>query len=110
MTAQHFLIVHPEPDDGMEIEHPDSCPTELIHDGRTLVHTCDVGCMVEEFGLGLYFRREETAGPEQQGTEYAPVGRHQVWFWSAEYYSYYYGAAEFDCGLTLVPQGDGGAS
>jgi hypothetical protein len=110
VTGQHFLIVHPEPEDGMDITHPPSCPTELIHGGRTRVHTCNVGFMVEEFGVDLYFRREEVAPPGREGSEYAPVGCHPVWFWSDEHYSYFYGVSEFDCGLTLIPQDGGDAS
>lgn len=101
MTGQHFLIVHEEPDDGMEIEHPDSCPTELIYDGKVKVYTCGVGRLEADLGLAYWFRRDPAAA--RLGA-YAPPGRYEIEYWT-ETYRNYTGAEEFDCGLALVKGG-----
>ncbi len=100
MNGQHFLIVHPEPADWMEIEHPADCPTELIYDGRVKIHVCGVG-RLEYDGLDDWFRRD----PADDGrTQYVPPGRHEIQYWT-ETWRNYTGATEFDCGLALVEDG-----
>lgn len=100
VPGQHYLIVHECLDDGMDIEHPESCPTESIYDGRVKVRTCLVGEMEIQFGLDEYFHR---AGTQGEG-EPTSVGRHLVEYWTN-------GADDdrFDCGLRLVGGGDGAA-
>lgn len=93
---QHYLIVHEEPDDGMDIEHPPSCPTKTIYDGMVLIHTCTVEQIVGDWGLDLFFHREgEEPHPHAYGdSEQVSPGRWPIESW------------EHDSGLRLA----GGAS
>lgn len=104
MTGQHFLIVHDEPDDGMDVEHPADCPTELIYDGMGKIYTCGVGQLDYGLGLGLFFRRDQAETADDWQTEYCPPGRYEIEYWT-ETSRNYTGAEEFDCGLALVKGG-----
>ena len=77
--AQHFLIVHEEPDDGMDVEHPATCPTASIYDGRVLIHTCAVGRLADEWGLDMFFRRDGDVAPAGRlDSEQVKPGRHPI--------------------------------
>jgi hypothetical protein len=102
--AQHFLIVHEEPDDGMDVEHPADCPTTTIYDGHVLIHTCEVGRHVEAAGLDVFFHRD-TPHPHARGdSEQVSPGRWPIEVWSER--TRYPGGWEYDGGLRL----SGGAS
>ena len=103
MSGQHFLIVHDEPADGMEIEHPDSCPTQLVYDGQHTLYTCDVGRAADEVGLEHWFSRDAA---EDWLTEHTPPGRHEIAYW--EETVCYPGVREIaDFGLRVVEGGAG---
>lgn len=93
MSEQHFLVVHEESDDGLEIEHPDSCPTEAIYGGRVEVRICPFGELDMEVGLEEFFHLVGTPGEGEAVT----VGRHP-----SEYWSDGRGDDVFDCGLRLA--------
>lgn len=97
-TGQHFLIVHEEPDDGMDIEHPDGCPRRDV-DGMYEQYECGVGQVVDQIGFAHYFRRDPA--DTWDDTEYVNVGRHPIDYWT-ETTRNYSGADEFDCGLRLT--------
>lgn len=97
MSGKHFLIVPADPADGMEVEHPDDCPTETVYDGRVVVFTCGVGFVEYEAGVGHYF----SCTADDPCTVYTPPGRHEIEYWTECVYG------EFDYGLALV---EGGAS
>ncbi len=101
MGGQHFLIVHEEPDDGLEVEHPDDC-SRRDWDGMYWTYVCEVGIEEDNTGLDYYFHhhQEPTKGSLQKDSEYVPVGRHPIEYWS-ETHRIQYGAKEFDCGLRL---------
>jgi hypothetical protein len=99
MNSQHFLIVHDHPDDGMEVEHPDCCPTAAIYDGRVLVHTCEVGWHEEQAGLDLFFHRDQPH-PHSRDSVQVAVGRHPIEAWSER--TGRPGAWEHDGGLRLL--------
>lgn len=104
MTGQHFLIVHDEPDDGMEVEHPAGCPTDTIYDFLT-VHACDVGRVAWEDGPEEYFRR---VPEEDDKRQYTPPGRYEIEYWIDVVQASDYGTTEVrDVGLRLV---EGGAT
>lgn len=94
MTGQHFLIVHEEPADGMDIEHPDDCPGYDL-DGVYWRYECGVAVVVDETGLDEHFDCNSLA-----------VGRHPVEYWTETRRHPVFGA-EFECGLRLcdVPGG-----
>lgn len=98
MTGQHYLIVHADPDDGMDIEHPPSCPTGTDYDGRVKTYTCDVGVIEAAGEVGLHFRRDEKfVDWSQMFSEFVPVGRHRIEYW----YERDRRTGEFSCGLQL---------
>ena len=92
-VERHILVVHQEPDDGMDVDHPDSCPVETIYDGRVKVRTCLVGETEMQFSLGDFFHRAGTQGEGEPVT----VGRHPIEYWTN-------GATDdrFECGLRLA--------
>lgn len=99
MIGQHFLIVHEQPDDGMDIEHPATCPTASRYGGRVLVHTCEVGRHEEAAGLDLFFHRD-TPHPYAFASEKVSPGRWPIEDWSERSWTPY--GWEYDGGLRLV--------
>lgn len=91
MSGQHFLIVHDEPADGMDIEHPDSCKQDV----------CPVTAMQAEYGLDLFFAR--TAEPHPfLVREVVTPGRNPVEYWFRKItLPPHIGGAEYDYGLTI---------
>lgn len=103
MTDQHFLIVHEDPADGMDIEHPESCPTATAYEGRVVRHVCEVGGIEFVGEVDLYFRHSEqpATGWLQAASAVVTVGRHPIEYWS-ETTRTQFGVPEFDCGLRLT--------
>lgn len=104
MSDRHFLVVHEEPDDGMEIEHPDGCPTELRYDGRVLTYTCPVGQIEDAIGLeDEWFSRDDA----DSGLEYTPPGQYVIQAWEdrIQLPPFLGGGVEWNTGLALVKDG-----
>lgn len=103
MTDHHILIVHTEPDDGMDVEHPPSCP-QHGHDDSVFTedraYACEIEFHVWSAGLDSYFHREHE--PQQYGAALVAPGRHPIEAWSAKSYSWEYGSWEYDGGLVLA--------
>jgi hypothetical protein len=102
MTDHHILIVHEHPDDGMDVEHPPSCP-QYGHDDTVYTdqgaYACEIEFHVSEAGLDSYFHRGPE--PERHDTVLATPGRHPIDAWSTKSYSWEYGSWEYDGGLDL---------
>lgn len=103
MSDQHFLIVHEDPADGMDIEHPASCPTETAYYGMVIRHRCGVGVIEFDGEVDFHFRRADEPVADWRGTysEPVPVGRHPIEYWT-ETTRIQYGVDEFACGLRLA--------
>jgi hypothetical protein len=113
VTGQHFLIVHPEPEDGMDLEHPESCPQhgqlETVY-GDYGQYRCAVLAHVEHDGFSSYFRRHPMPMGVGDDTEYVTPGRHVVEAWFDRIDCPSYGSVEYRTGLRLVPPDGGGES
>jgi hypothetical protein len=72
----HYLIVHKNPEDGLEIQHPDDCPTQPgRHGGDYVEHACMIG-QIEAF-VGLGWRHTDV--PDSFGrTEPLRPGRYHL--------------------------------
>lgn len=98
--GQHFLIVHDEPADGMDIEHPDTCKQDA----------CAVAAMQEEYGLDLFFARTPEPHPFLGVRDVVASGRHLVEYWLRKItLPPHIGGVEYDHGLTIPAAVDGAA-
>lgn len=101
MTGQHFLVVHDDPADGMEIEHPDTCLQTVLY-GVASANACAVGAMEQEYGLELFFSRGAKPHPFFGVREVVTPGRHLVEYWLEEIkLPPHIGGVEYDHGLTI---------
>lgn len=102
MSDQHFLIVHEHLDDGMEVEHPPTCPRT----GEELwEHGCAVGQHVDFAGLSPYFHRVGDPERPDPQAEHVAVGRHPIEAWVERISGADF--TEWDAGLCLSPSLDG---
>ena len=104
MTGQHFLIVHEEPDDGMDVQHAQDCPQHghdesVFADGSA--YACAVRLVEDDGDVTEHFRREPEPAKDgsQAGTEYVTAGRHPIEFWQRVYDDFE--STEYDYGLRL---------
>jgi hypothetical protein len=106
--GQHFLIVHEEPDDGMDVEHPADCPTDTIYGGDVQIHTCGVGRHADEFGLDMFFHRDEPHPHAFGYSQLVAPGRWPIEMWAERTWTEL--GWEYDAGLTLTEVDDAPSS
>ncbi|MCW2903363.1 MAG: hypothetical protein JWO67_5628 [Streptosporangiaceae bacterium] len=101
MTSQHFLLVHEDPADGMEIEHLDTCPRTVT--AEMAVYECAHEAMAQEYGLDAFFGRDAEPHPLHGVRQVVAPGRHPVEYWCEEIkLAPFIGVAEYDHGLTIA--------
>jgi hypothetical protein len=108
----HYLIVHEDPEDGADIEHPAECPhTEEPFGDMTLVSwDCQVNYWEEACGLDSWFRHVDAHPADDThwyGVRLEP-GRYEVRAWFEEIRGFDY--VEYDGGLALVDESADAAS
>ena len=77
---QHFLIVHDDPADGMDIEHAFDCPLRAIYDGMATEYGCQVERLVADFGIDHFFSRVDATPLDPHLPALAP-GRYEIQYW-----------------------------
>ncbi|REF00261.1 hypothetical protein [Thermomonospora umbrina] len=102
MSGQHYLIVHQATADGMDVEHPPTCPTTTVYGGLATVHTCHVGSLQADPGLDLFFHLEDPHPHAEHSAKVTP-GRYPIEAWQDRIE--YPGGLEFRGGLCLATGG-----
>lgn len=101
--TDHILIVPEDPEDGLDVIHPEGCPQYGTNWGG-IGYDCDVGYEIECSGITTSFdhiaNKHEAMG--WYDPEYLEPGEYRIRYAQESHYSWEYGSTEYSTWLERI--------